>query len=55
MGGLGLGDDHEAGGVLVQAVDDAGAEVAADAGQVGDEGEQGVDQGVSGMAWAWVH
>ena len=39
-----LGGNHQAGGVLVQAVDDAGANLAADALDVGAEGEQAVDQ-----------
>ena len=42
---LRLGHDHDAGGLLVQPVDDAGALLAADAGQlVAGMGEQGVDQ-----------
>ena len=42
---LGLGDDHDAGGVLVQPVHDAGAAFAADAGEaVAAMGDEGVDQ-----------
>ena len=33
VGGIGLGDDEKAGGILVDAVDDAGAEASADAGE----------------------
>ena len=47
---LGLGDHHQAGGVEVQAVHDAGPQFAADAADVGAPGQQGVDQGAVGMA-----
>ena len=50
VGAVVLGDDEQAGGVLVQAVDDAGPEDAADARQVGAVGEQGVDQRMGGLA-----
>ena len=44
VGEVVLGDDDQAGRVFVQAMDDAGALDAADAGQVAAVGEQGVDQ-----------
>jgi hypothetical protein len=50
VGLLVLGDDEDAGGVLVEAVDDAGAEFATDALEIGAMVEQGVDEGVGGMA-----
>ena len=46
VGGVGLGRDHDAGGVLVQPVDDARPRHAADAGEAGAAVvDQGVDQG----------
>jgi hypothetical protein len=47
VGGVALRHHHHAAGVLVEAVDDAGAQLAADAGQIGAVGEQGVDQGAA--------
>ena len=45
-----LGRDHHAGGALVEPVDDAGAQLAADAGEVGAVGQQRVDQRAVGVA-----
>ena len=50
MRGVVLGHDHQAGGALVEAMDDAGAQLAADAAQVVDVVEQGVDQRAVGVA-----
>ena len=51
MGAVGLGDDHQAGRVLVEAVDDAGPAHAADAGQArAAMGDQRVDQGAGAVA-----
>ena len=50
VGRLVLGDDEDAGGVLVEAVHDAGAEFAADALEIAAMVEQGVDEGVGGVA-----
>ena len=48
---LGLGDDHQAGRVFVQAMDDAGAGLAADAGEGGAAmGDEGVDEGAVRVA-----
>ena len=48
----GLGHDHQTGGVLVQAVDDAGTWHVDDVGHVM---QQGVEQGTAGMAGSRVH
>ena len=45
MGGVVLGDEDEAGGLLVEAMDDAGAEVAADVGEIVEVEEERVDEG----------
>ncbi len=46
MGRIILGNDQQAGSVLVQSVDDAGPQRAADAGEAAAAvGQQGVDQG----------
>ena len=51
-----LGRDEQAGGVLVDAVDDTGARDAADARKaVAAMGEQGVDQGTVGAARSRMH
>jgi hypothetical protein len=55
--GVGLfvfGDDQNAGGVFVEAMDDAGAEFAADALKVGAVMEKGVDERVGEMAGGGV-
>ena len=50
MSRIGLGDDHQAGGVLVEAVDDAWSFDAADAGQAGAAmRDQRIDQSAGGM------
>ena len=49
-----LGDDEDAGGVFVEAMDDAGAEFAADAGEIGAVVEKSVDEGVGGVAGGGV-
>jgi len=54
VGGFVLGHDQNAGGVFVEAVDDSGAQLAADALQVGAVVQEGVDQGVAGVAGGWV-
>jgi len=43
-------DDEAAAGVFIEAMDDAGALLAADAGEGGTVREEGVDEGVAGMA-----
>ena len=56
IGELGLGDDHDAGGVLVQPVHDAGALLGADAAEArAAMGEQRVYQGVVGIAGGGMH
>src|ERR1035437_8333801 len=56
MGGVGLSNDHEAGGVLVEPVHDAGPLHAADAGQaVAAMGDQRIEQRASGVAGGGVH
>ncbi len=45
MGAVVFGDEDDAAGLLVEAVDDAGAEVAADAGELVEVVEEGVDEG----------
>jgi hypothetical protein len=42
-----FGDEDEAAGELVEAVDDAGAEIAADVGEFGEVEEEGVDEGAA--------
>ncbi len=54
MSGVGFGDQEDAAGEAVEAVDDAGAEVAADAGERVEAVEQGVDQGAGVDAGAGV-
>ena len=56
LGAIGFGGDDAAGGVLVEAVDDAGALDAADAGELpGAVVEEGVDKGAVGVACGRVH
>ena len=55
VGQLTLGDDQQAGGVTVQAVDDARTQFASHAADVGAAGQQGIDQGAVGMAGAGMH
>ena len=56
MGGVGLGGDHDAGGLLVDAVDDAGPRHSADPRQARPAvGQQGVDQGAGLAAGRRVH
>ena len=55
MGEVALGDEEDARGVAVEAVDDAGAELAADAGEVADVVEQGVDEGARAVAGRGMH
>jgi hypothetical protein len=50
VGGVCTGGDEAAAGVLIQAVDDARALLAADAREGGAMGKQGVDQGVARVA-----
>ena len=50
MGVVVLGDEHHAARVLVEAMDDAGAELAADAAQVVHVKEQRVDERLVGVA-----
>jgi hypothetical protein len=45
-----LGDNHDAGGIPIEAVNDAGTFFAADAGEVGAVGEEGVHEGAGGVA-----
>ena len=52
---LGFGHHHQAGGVEVEAVHDAGPQLAADAANVGAPRQQGVDQSAVGMARARVN
>ena len=47
VGAVVLGDEDDAAGLLVEAVDDAGAEVAADVGEIGEVEEEGVDEGAA--------
>ena len=59
VGAVVFGDEDDAAGLLVEAVDDAGAEVAADVGELGEVEEEGVDEsaavaGVVGGAGAGV-
>lgn len=49
MGAVVLGDDDAAGGVLVEAVNDAGAGLSADAGEVVAVMKEGVDEGAVGV------
>ena len=54
MGAVVLGDDHEPGCVLVEAVDDAWADGAANALQVGTVGEHGIDERAVRVSWRRV-
>lgn len=54
MGAVVLGDDDAAGGVFVEAMDDAGAGFTADAGEVVAVMEEGVDEGAVGVAGGGV-
>ncbi len=55
VGGVGFGDDEAAGGVFVEAVDDAGAFDAADAGELAlAVVEESVDEGAVGVSGAGV-
>ena len=47
MGAVVFGDEDEAAGLLVEAMDDAGAEVAADVGEFVEVEEEGVDEGAT--------
>ncbi len=47
VGAVVFGNEDEAAGLLVEAVDDAGAEVAADFGELGEVVEEGVDEGAA--------
>ncbi len=47
VGTVVFGDEDEAAGLLVEAVDDAGAEVSADLGELGEVVEEGVDEGAA--------
>jgi hypothetical protein len=47
VGAVVFGDEDEAAGLLVEAMDDAGAEVAAYVGEFGEVKEEGVDEGAS--------
>src|SRR6266566_4500636 len=47
VGAVVFGDEDEAAGLLVEAMDDAGAEIAADVGELGEVEEEGVDEGAS--------
>ncbi len=47
VGAVVLGDEDDAAGLLVEAVDDAGAEVAADVGEMVEVVEEGVDEGAA--------
>ena len=53
--GVGIGHDHQARGVLVQPVHDAGAQGAADARQVRHHRQQGVDQRAVRVAGTRMH
>jgi len=50
-----LGDEEEAGGVLVESMDDSRPEYAADAGKIGAVGQESVDEGMSSMAGRGMH
>ncbi len=52
--GVVLGDDHQAGRALVEAMHDAGPQLAADAAQIVDVVQQGVDQRPVGVAGGGV-
>jgi hypothetical protein len=52
---IALGDDHRAAGVLVEPVDDAGAERAADPAEVPAMKQQRVDQRAAGMSGRGMH
>jgi hypothetical protein len=54
VGAVVLGDDDAAGGVFVEAMDDAGAGFTADAGEVVAVMEEGVDEGAVGVAGGGV-
>ena len=54
VGGVVLGDDHHPRGAAVEAVDDAGALLAADAAEARDVVQQCVDQGAAGVAYGRV-
>ncbi len=55
VGGVGFGDDEAAGGVFVEAVDDAGSFDAADAGELAAAVvEEGVDEGAIGVSGGGV-
>ena len=47
MGAVVFGDEDEAAGVFVEAMDDAGAEIAADVGEFGEVEEERVDEGAA--------
>ena len=47
VGAVVFGDEDEAAGLLVEAMDDAGAEVAADVGELVEVEEEGVDEGAA--------
>ena len=55
VGCLGLGHDHQAGGVEIEPVHDAGPELASDAADVGAPRQQRVDQSAVGVARARVN
>jgi hypothetical protein len=56
VGLVGLGNHQQAGGVLVETMNDAGAFYTADAGQaVTAMGNEGVDQGAGGIAGTGMH
>ena len=54
VGGVGAGDEEDAAGAFVEAVDDAGAEIAAEGGELGEVVEEGVDEGAGAAAGAEV-
>ena len=54
VGSVGAGNQQDAAGAFVEAVDDAGAEVAADFGKRGEVVQQGIDEGAGVAAGAGV-
>ena len=50
MGEIRLGDEEDPGGIAVEPVHDAGPELAADARQVADVVEEGVDESAGGVS-----
>lgn len=54
-GGGGAGEEDDAAGICVEAVDEAGAHGVADTSQVGIWGEEGVDQGAVGVSGGGMH